>query len=203
MGRSSQAKALENRTKIVETAAALFREFGVDQVSVADIMTANGMTVGGFYKHFDSKDALVAEAFALAFDHSRDAWDGVFSKADRSAENRSVALVRQYLLNKSARRRCPLLAFAPHIANGNATATSKKSYQAGTKELLDKFLSEAGTSGNGTDALVLFAAMVGARAMSQAVGKTDWMLEIEVAVNEAAARSDGCERAVFAGERSA
>ncbi|MDH4612697.1 TetR/AcrR family transcriptional regulator [Pseudomonas sp. BN102] len=194
MGRSSQTKALENRTKIVETAAALFREFGVDQVSVAAIMTANDMTVGGFYKHFDSKDALVAEAFSLAFDHSREAWDGVFSQADRKTEDRSVALVRQYLLNKSARRRCPLLAFAPHIANGSATAASKNAYKAGTKELLDKFLNEAGTSGTSADeaeaqrnALVLFAAMVGARAMSQAVGNTEWMLAIEAAINEAAA----------------
>jgi TetR/AcrR family transcriptional repressor of nem operon len=196
MGRSSQAKASENRSKIIETAAGLFREFGVDQVSVADIMAANGMTVGGFYKHFDSKEALVAEAFSLAFEHSRDAWDGVFQQADRKDENRSVALVRQYLRNTSARRRCPLLAFAPHLANGGATATSLEAYKTGTKELLDKFLNEACDSKSNADpasaernALVLFAAMVGARAISQAVGQTDWTQAIEAAINESAAGS--------------
>lgn len=193
MGRSSQAKALENRAKIIDMAAALFREFGVDHVSVADIMTAMGMTVGGFYKHFDSKDALVTEALSQAFDDSRAAWEGVFQQADKKEESRSVALVRQYLLNKSPKRRCPLLAFAPHIANANSTATAKKAYQVGTKDLLDTFLAETGCSAfspEGTDqqrnALVLFSAMVGARALSQAAGKTDWILAIESAINETA-----------------
>lgn len=188
MGRSSQAKAQENRAKIIETAAALFREFGIDRVSVADIMAALGMTVGGFYKHFDSKDALVAEAFSQAFDDSRTAWNGVFLAADKHDESRPVALVRQYLRNKSPKRRCPLLAFAPYVAAGDSTATARKVYQEGTKELLDKFLDEAGQSGiDGNKALVLFAAMVGARAMSQAVGNTNWMLAIESADNEAVA----------------
>lgn len=186
MGRSTQAQALETRAKIIETAAALFREFGVERVSVADIMAANGLTVGGFYKHFESKDALVEQACSQAFDDSRTAWDGVFLAADRQAESRPVALVRQYLRNKSAKRRCPLLAFAPPIATGNATPGARKAYQDGTKALLDRFLDQAGASGiSGDKALVLFAAMVGARAMSQAVGNTTWMQAIEAAVSEA------------------
>jgi TetR/AcrR family transcriptional repressor of nem operon len=67
MGRVSQAQAQENRKRIVETAARLFRERGIDGVSVADVMSDVGLTHGGFYKHFASKDALVTEAVGLAF----------------------------------------------------------------------------------------------------------------------------------------
>jgi TetR/AcrR family transcriptional repressor of nem operon len=60
----SKAQAQENRARIVETAATLFREHGYDGVGVADLMAAAGFTHGGFYKHFGSKADLMAEAAA-------------------------------------------------------------------------------------------------------------------------------------------
>jgi TetR/AcrR family transcriptional repressor of nem operon len=67
MGRVSQVQAQENRKQIVRTAARLFRERGIDRVSVAEVMTEVGLTHGGFYKQFASKEALVAEAVGQAF----------------------------------------------------------------------------------------------------------------------------------------
>jgi TetR/AcrR family transcriptional regulator, transcriptional repressor for nem operon len=67
MGRVTQAQAQENRKQIVRLAARLFRERGVAGVSIADVMAEAGLTHGGFYKHFASKEALVAEAVAQAF----------------------------------------------------------------------------------------------------------------------------------------
>ncbi|MER6173032.1 TetR/AcrR family transcriptional regulator [Streptosporangium sp. NPDC001681] len=67
MGRVSQAQAQENRKRVVEAASRLFRERGT-QVSVADLMKECGLTHGGFYKQFASKEALVDEATAHAFD---------------------------------------------------------------------------------------------------------------------------------------
>jgi len=64
MSRVSQAQARENRQRVVETATRLFRERGVAQVSVADVMAGAGLTHGGFYKQFTSKDALAVEALA-------------------------------------------------------------------------------------------------------------------------------------------
>ena len=64
MSRVSQARARENRQRVVEVAARLFRERGVAQVSVADVMAGAGLTHGGFYKQFTSKDALAVEALA-------------------------------------------------------------------------------------------------------------------------------------------
>src|SRR4051812_6899602 len=66
VGRVSQAQAEENRRRVVETASRLFREQGT-HVSVADLMKAAGLTHGGFYKQFASKEALIGEATAHAF----------------------------------------------------------------------------------------------------------------------------------------
>jgi TetR/AcrR family transcriptional repressor of nem operon len=67
MSRVSQAEARANRKRVVESASRLFREKGVRDVSVADVMQSVGMTQGGFYKQFASKTALVDEATAEAF----------------------------------------------------------------------------------------------------------------------------------------
>lgn len=63
----TKAQAAENRARIVETASTLFRERGYDGVSVADLMAAAGFTHGGFYKHFESKADLMAEAAVAGF----------------------------------------------------------------------------------------------------------------------------------------
>ena len=57
---------LETHKRIVDVAARRFREVGLDGISVADVMTESGGTVGGFYKHFESRDALVIEALSKA-----------------------------------------------------------------------------------------------------------------------------------------
>ncbi len=62
----SREQVAENRRKILETAGKLFREKGFEAVSVADIMAGAGLTHGGFYGYFPSKEALIAEALAAA-----------------------------------------------------------------------------------------------------------------------------------------
>lgn len=64
----TKAQAQENRKHIVETAATLFRKHGFDGVGVADLMAAARFTHGGFYKHFNSKADLMAEASAIDLD---------------------------------------------------------------------------------------------------------------------------------------
>ncbi len=65
--RISKAQAGENRNRMVSAASELFRAHGFESVSVADVMRAAGFTHGGFYNHFDSKEALAAEAVAQAW----------------------------------------------------------------------------------------------------------------------------------------
>lgn len=64
--RVSREKAQENRERVVETAARLLRERGYDGIGVADLMEAAGLTHGGFYRNFASKDDLIAQASASA-----------------------------------------------------------------------------------------------------------------------------------------
>jgi TetR/AcrR family transcriptional repressor of nem operon len=64
--RKSREEAAETRRRIVKTAAAEFRRNGIKATGLAELMAAAGLTHGGFYRHFDSKDQLVAEACAEA-----------------------------------------------------------------------------------------------------------------------------------------
>ncbi|KQN62918.1 MULTISPECIES: TetR/AcrR family transcriptional regulator [unclassified Erwinia] len=73
----SKEQVRENRKRIVETASALFRERGFDGVGVAELMSAAGLTHGGFYKHFGSKADLVSEAMSCGFSQSAESTQGV------------------------------------------------------------------------------------------------------------------------------
>lgn len=66
----SREKMAENRTRILEEASRLFRAKGFDAVSVSEVMKACGLTHGGFYGHFASKDELIAESLAHVFETS-------------------------------------------------------------------------------------------------------------------------------------
>lgn len=70
----SREQMAENRRRILDVASGLFREHGFDAVSVSQVMKAAGLTHGGFYGHFSSKDDLVAETIghALAADGGDD-----------------------------------------------------------------------------------------------------------------------------------
>lgn len=60
----SREQMAENRQRILEEAGRLFRDKGFDAVSVAEVMKAAGLTHGGFYGHFSSKDDLIAQTLA-------------------------------------------------------------------------------------------------------------------------------------------
>src|ERR1700761_498224 len=73
MGHSQQEKA-DNHREIVEIAARKMRESGTEGPGVAEIMQEAGLTHGGFYKHFGSRDDLVAEAVEAAIAQSRESY---------------------------------------------------------------------------------------------------------------------------------
>lgn len=194
MGRSSNEQAQKNRQKIVELAARLFRESGVDNVSVADVMSAADMTIGGFYKHFESKNALVEEVFSLTFEQSSAAWKKVCDRSFADPGLRSSAIVDYYLKKKPAEQACPMIAFAPHVEAEAADEPSRESYRNGTEALYAQFLDHMAKSraarGSSTDqeAKVLFAAMIGAQLLSQSVGDAEWIRSLKSAVKTEAAQ---------------
>ena len=73
MGHSRAEKARTHK-RIVAIASKRFREEGVAGVGIAEVMKEAGLTIGGFYKHFGSRDALVVEALATAF-KDLDVWE--------------------------------------------------------------------------------------------------------------------------------
>ncbi|TMJ64546.1 MAG: TetR/AcrR family transcriptional regulator [Alphaproteobacteria bacterium] len=72
--RYSREHKLETHARIVKRASVRLREKGAHGIGVADLMKDAGLTHGGFYAHFDSRDALVIEAFDYAMDRSNERW---------------------------------------------------------------------------------------------------------------------------------
>lgn len=188
MGRSSKAGALMTRDKIVEAASRLFRQRGVGDVSIAEIMCAAGLTVGGFYKHFASKEALVRATMDLAFAQAVQYWRAIAAEA--GAYGRTEKLVGQYLQGHPPQFNCPMTAFAPHIGRDSADVATIDCYSGGVARLLDVFdgeVPDADTHGHSSENLVLFAAMVGAAMLTKAGAKSDWGRDLHDAILEAAA----------------
>jgi TetR/AcrR family transcriptional regulator, transcriptional repressor for nem operon len=93
----SREEAARNRERILETASQLFRERGFDGIGVADLMKSVGLTHGGFYGHFSSKEDLMAQACARAAGHSLEGWA---KRAEASPDDPLLALARGYLTGR-------------------------------------------------------------------------------------------------------
>src|SRR5947199_10816548 len=105
------------RDHIVRNAARKFRAEGLRGPGVASVMKASGLTVGGFYKHFRSKDELLADAIAQGFAESSEKIHSSLQSVPR--EDRWKELVRLYLSTGHCDRPdtgCPIAALGPAIA---------------------------------------------------------------------------------------
>src|SRR5882724_7355908 len=78
----TREQAAENRGRVVDVASRLFREKGFDGIGIADIMKGAGLTHGGFYGQFKSKDDLAAQACAQTLDRSVARWAQLAAGAD-------------------------------------------------------------------------------------------------------------------------
>jgi TetR/AcrR family transcriptional repressor of nem operon len=93
--RYSREHKLETHARIVKRASVRLREKGAHGVGVADLMKDAGLTHGGFYAHFDSREALVIEAFAYAMDRSTERWRKLSEQTP--PDKRFAAIVNAYL----------------------------------------------------------------------------------------------------------
>jgi|SRR6185312_5750202 TetR/AcrR family transcriptional regulator, transcriptional repressor for nem operon len=105
------------RDRIVRNAARKLRAEGLSGPGVAGVMKASGLTVGGFYKHFRSKDELLAEAIARGFAESN---ERIFSSLQNvPPEERWKEMIRLYLSEEHCddpSSGCPVAALAPEMA---------------------------------------------------------------------------------------
>ncbi len=169
--RVSREKALESREQVIETAARLLRERGFDGIGVADIMKAAGMTHGGFYRHFESKDDLAVKASERAITESKAVLVDELSKQPKDPLR---AIVERYV---SAVHRddpgtgCILPALAADAARRDDPAL-REVFTANIQEYLDQLGAllavRPAATGVRTPAAIL-AEMVGAVVLSRVI----------------------------------
>lgn len=193
MGRSSKSQADENRARIVGVATDLFSEHGVEAVSIADVMVAAGMTQGGFYKHFSSKDALAAEACAHAFARASKAWREKVAQAKGRDEPGLPGLISYYFTPKPPKWTCPMVGLGQDAAAQASGTPLHGAYAEGVSGLLEAFEDAVGTTEGSAVSrdreLLLFAAMVGANFLCRAIGNEPRIEEMKRIVLGEADRS--------------
>jgi TetR/AcrR family transcriptional repressor of nem operon len=195
MPRVSREQADHHRTAITEASARLFREHGVDNVSVAELMAAAGLTHGGFYGHFESKEELAGEACRWAFARSVERWKKRIAEKNDPGVARA-ALTDSYL---SAQSRsgpdgsCPATSLASDVARKSADAPIRTAYVAGLEALL-KILASVQDTGaprsNREAALADIATMVGALMLAKATQGGPISDEILAAARRRLSRTD-------------
>jgi TetR/AcrR family transcriptional repressor of nem operon len=120
MMRKSKQEAALTRERIVQAAAAEFRQHGIVATGLADLMSAAGLTHGGFYRHFASKDQLVAEASAAALANTTDQMAAIASR--QPGQKGLEAVVSRYLSTAhrdNRREGCAVAALGSELARAD------------------------------------------------------------------------------------
>jgi len=190
MGRASREQAECNRERVLATACRLFRQHGVENVPIADIMQEAGLTPGGFYKQFASRQALIDEACESSFAQSSQAWERISKRHETQPRQGLGALVRRYFRQRPSEPGCPMLAFSSLVSGLPADAQATAIYRDGVQKLFGQFRQEASKSSprqpsrrlSEQETMVLFAAMIGAGLLGRTMGQTDWIGQVQAAV---------------------
>lgn len=175
MPRMSREQTELHRQTIIDTAARLFREKGLHGIGVADLMGRAGMTHGGFYGHFESRQALCAAACTRSFEQSMDYWRTL---GDDGKTGSSAALTRFVHAYLSPRHRdhpgagCAIPALAADLAREDADSPVRHAFGSGLRRMLDMFgaLMPATRSARRKreQTLMLMATLVGAMTIARA-----------------------------------
>jgi len=177
--RVSRAKAAENRERIIEMAAKLFRERGFDGVGVAELMKSAGLTHGGFYGNFASKEELMALACAQALKGSLDMLQNA---VEHGGANALSAVASAYL---SAGHRdqpgagCTLAALGAEAARHNSLVRGPFTQSVrSVVDILMQHLPGKSKRAKRERALTIYASMVGAMVLARAVDDSELSEEI-------------------------
>lgn len=166
----TREQAARNRERILDTAAQLFRERGFEGIGVADLMKEAGLTHGGFYGHFSSKEELIAEASAHELARSLNHWGGF---VERASGDRLSALAAAYLT--SAHRDnpgtgCVLAALGADVSRqGRPVRHVVTDYVRSMVDLLAKLVPNKSKTARRQKAISAYATVVGAMVLARAV----------------------------------
>jgi TetR/AcrR family transcriptional repressor of nem operon len=185
--RYSKEHKQETHARIVKKASVRLREKGAHGIGVADLMKEAGLTHGGFYAHFDSREALVIEAFAYAMDRSTERWRKI---AEQTApEKRLATIVDSYLTpvhRDDPGHGCAVPTLGAEIAR--ESPKTRKAFAAKLEQMIDMMADQVLDVPRKTarkQAVAALATMMGTLVLSRIAGNGEFSDEILGAGREA------------------
>ena len=186
--RYSREHKQETHARIVRKASVRLREKGAHGVGVADLMKEAGLTHGGFYAHFDSREALVIEAFAYASLRSRDHWRKI---AEQTSPEKRLALIVDSYLTVAHRddpgHGCTIATLGSEITREGPK--TRKAFAAELERLIDLIADQISGIPRKVarkQAAATLATMMGTLVMARIAGNSEFSDEILAAGREAA-----------------
>ena len=186
--RYSKEHKVETHTRIVKKASARLREKGAHGIGVADLMKDAGLTHGGFYAHFDSREALVIEAFAYAMDRSTERWRKLAETIP--PEKRMATIVETYLTplhRDDPGHGCAITALGAEIAR--ESPKTRKAFAAKLEQMVDMIadqIPDVPRKAARKQALATLSTMVGTLVLSRIAGSGELSDDILGAGRDAA-----------------
>jgi len=163
----------ETHRKVLKAAARALREKGPDRLAVAEVMKAAGLTHGGFYAHFKSKDDFLAEAVGETFAQAGRRWDRILDGLEpREALATYVDLYLSQQHRENIATGCPVVALNSDLPR--QSRTFRKAFDLGVKGLtarIERRLTNAGIRDAEALAPSVLAELVGALVLSRAVSE--------------------------------
>jgi TetR/AcrR family transcriptional regulator, transcriptional repressor for nem operon len=175
----TREQAAQNRERILDAAAQLFRERGFEGIGVADLMKEAGLTHGGFYGHFSSKDDLIAEAAARALTRSL----ALLSNLPEGASGDPLsAIAGAYLTSKhrdDPGTGCLLAALGSDVSRqGPGVRRAVTDHMRSAVELLTRLVPGKAKAARRRKAISTYATLVGAMVIARAVDNRELSQEI-------------------------
>jgi len=182
--RITKEEVAANRAKVLAAAARLFREKGVDGIAVAELMQAAGLTHGGFYNHFESKEELAAAAFREAFAAAVNRVERQAAEADRRGRDSAFAhYVGRYLAPETRDApgtSCPMATLGTDAARHGSEL--RGAFADGVRRYIEAFakIVPGEASDPRAEAITVLSTLIGALTLSRACVGADDALADEV-----------------------
>lgn len=173
MPRVSRKEADKHREEVLNAASKLFLEHGIDGVSVPEVMAEAGLTHGGFYGHFRSKEALVAEACARAFNDRRSIYEAIEERNGADKKSARAEFIKRYTTRAhrdAIGLGCPAAAMCGDMAREDPKGPIRTAFASGFNAMVDRLaplLSRKRKAASREDALAQIAMLVGGLVLSR------------------------------------
>jgi TetR/AcrR family transcriptional repressor of nem operon len=185
--RYSREHKLETHARIVKKASVRLREKGAHGIGVADLMKDAGLTHGGFYAHFDSREALVIEAFVYAMDRSTERWRKLAEATP--PDKRLATIVDSYLTavhRDDPGHGCAIPTLGAEIAR--ESPKTRKAFAAKLDQMIEMLAAQVPDvppKAARKRALATLATMMGTLVLARIAGNSNFSDEILVAGRDA------------------